>query len=56
VGADNFIGREGMTLWEILVLAVCRLTLNSFYDRMHDMANFDSLMRNMMQLLSYILV
>jgi hypothetical protein len=48
-GSDNFIGREGMTLWEILVLAVCRLTLNANYDRMHDMANHHSLIRSIMQ-------
>ena len=48
-GAGNFIGREGMSLWEILVLAICRLTLNANYDRMHHMANHDSLIRSIMQ-------
>ena len=49
VGGDNFIGRAGMSLWEILVLAVCRLALNANYDRMHDMANHHDLIRSMMQ-------
>lgn len=48
-GADHFIGRKGMSLWEILVLAVCRLTLNANYDRIHDMANHHTLIRNIMQ-------
>ncbi|MEM6698242.1 MAG: ISNCY family transposase, partial [Bacteroidota bacterium] len=32
-------GRYGMSLWEILVLGVVRLTENMDYDRLHDLAN-----------------
>ena len=41
-------GRKGMGLWEILVLAVMRQGLNTNYDRMHYLANTDSLMRTVM--------
>ena len=48
-GSKNRKGREGMTLWEILVLSVCRLTLDCDYDRIEDMANHHQLIRAMMQ-------
>lgn len=51
-GSKNFLGREGMTLWQILVLAACRLTLDADYDRMHDFANHHSLIRKIMQVSS----
>lgn len=41
-------GRTGMDLWEILVLAVVRMTLNANYDRLHDMSNFHKLIREIM--------
>lgn len=47
-GTQNFKGREGMNLWEILVLAVCRLTLDCNYDRIQDLANHHSLIRALM--------
>jgi len=47
-GTQNFKGREGMNLWEILVLAVCRLTLDCNYDRIQDLANHHSLIRSLM--------
>jgi transposase, IS5 family len=51
-GYQNNKGREGMTLWEILVLAVCRLTLDADYDRIWDFANHHSLIRKIMQVSS----
>jgi IS5 family transposase len=41
-------GRPGMDLWQILVLGVVRLTLNANYDRIHYVANTDSLTRQML--------
>jgi hypothetical protein len=41
-------GREGMNLWEILVMSMCRLTLNADYDRVLDMLNHHLLIRNIM--------
>ena len=41
-------GRPGMDLWQILVLGVVRLTLNINYDRLHYVANFDSLVRELL--------
>lgn len=38
-------GRNGMDMWEILVLATVRMALNTNYDRLHDMANFHKLIR-----------
>ncbi len=32
-------GRKGMSLWEIFVLAVVRNSLDTNYDRLHDLAN-----------------
>jgi hypothetical protein len=41
-------GRPGMNLWQIFVLAQVRLCLNISYDRLHWMANFDMLIRQLM--------
>ena len=41
-------GRTGMDLWEILVLATVRLTLDADYDRLLYTANFDILTRQIM--------
>ena len=41
-------GRPGMDLWHILVLGVVRLSLNCNYDRLHYVANYDSLVRQML--------
>ena len=41
-------GRNGMGLWEILVLGVMRQGLNANYDRMHYLANSDITMRTVM--------
>ena len=39
-----------MDLWQILVLGVVRLGLDCDYDRLEDMANHHSLVREMMDL------
>ena len=41
-------GRPGMELWKILVLGVLRLNLNIDYDRLHDLANAHSVIRQML--------
>ena len=41
-------GRPGMDLWQILVLGVVRLGLDANYDRLEDMANHHSLLRQML--------
>ena len=41
-------GRPGMSLWQILVLGVVRSTLNTNYDRVHLMANYDMLVRQLL--------
>ena len=41
-------GRPGMDLWQILVLGVVRLGLDCNYDRLHHIANFDSLVRQLL--------
>lgn len=47
-GDKKNTGRTGMDLWEILVLATVRMTLNANYDRLHDMSNFHKLIREIM--------
>lgn len=41
-------GRPGMDLWQILVFGVVRLTLDVNYDRLHHIANCDSLVRQLL--------
>lgn len=41
-------GRAGLSLWEILVLGVVRLTLDVNYDRLEHIANYDSIVRELM--------
>ena len=43
-------GRTGMDLWHILVLGVVRLALDADWDRMGYLANYDSLLRQMLGL------
>jgi hypothetical protein len=43
-------GREGMTVWEVIVFSVVRLTLNTNYDRLLWVANYDSCLRQLMGL------
>ena len=42
------IGCRGMDLWQILVFGVVRMTLDVNYDRLHHIANFDSLVRQLL--------
>lgn len=42
------IGRTGMNLWESLVLAVLRNSLNISYEQLHDNANNHRLIRQIM--------
>ena len=42
------IGRPGMDLWSIFVLAGARLCLNADYDRLHYLSNEDNLLRQML--------
>jgi hypothetical protein len=44
----NKTGRPGMDLWSIFVLASARLCLNTDYDRLHYLANYDTLLRQML--------
>lgn len=48
IGNKQKTGRIGMNLWQIFVLAQTRLCLNTSYDRLHMMANYDSLIRQLM--------
>jgi len=41
-------GRLGLSLWEILVLGVVRLTLDANYDRLEHTANYDNLVRSLL--------
>lgn len=43
--ADANIGRPGMEQWRILVLGVLRLGLNADFDRIHELANQHSTLR-----------
>lgn len=46
--ADANTGRPGMEQWRILVLGVVRLGLNADYDRVHELANQHSTLRQML--------
>ncbi len=43
-------GRTGMDLWQILVLGVVRLGLAADWDRLEHIANYDTLVRQMLGL------
>ena len=42
-------GRTGMDLWQILVLGIVRLGLDADWDRLEHIANYDALLRQMLQ-------
>lgn len=44
-------GRQGMSLWEIFVLAQVRLCMNISYDELHHISNYDTLVRGVMGVL-----
>lgn len=45
---NNKTGRPGMDLWQIFVLSQVRLCQNISYDDLHHMANYDTLIRQLM--------
>lgn len=45
---NNNTGRPGMDLWQIFVLAQVRLCQNICYDDLHHIANYDTLIRQLM--------
>ncbi len=53
ISKDSNNGRPGMTLWEILCFGVSRLTLNTNYDRLHDLSNNHRTLRQMVGLGPY---
>ena len=46
--ADSRLGRPGMEQWKILVLGTLRLSLNTDYDRIHELANHHDTIRQML--------
>ena len=48
VSKNNKTGRPGMDLWQIFVLSQVRLCQNISYDDLHHIANYDSLIRQLM--------
>lgn len=48
LGGKKATGRPGMDLWQILVLGVVRLGLDADWDRLEDLANHHSLIRQML--------
>ena len=47
-GGKKETGRNGMELWQIMVIGVVRLGLDADYDRLEDMVNHHSLIRQIM--------
>lgn len=47
------MGRTGLSLWEIFVLGVVRLTLDVNYDRLEHVANYDNLVRELLGISNY---
>lgn len=50
LGGKKATGRPGLNLWQILVLGVVRLGLDCDYDRLEDMANHHTLLRQILGL------
>lgn len=48
VGGKKATGRPGLALWQILVLGVVRLGLDCDYDRLEDLANHHTLLRQIL--------
>ena len=48
VSNEKKTGRKGMDLWHILVLAVVSHTLDTNWDRLEHIANYDTLLRKML--------
>ena len=45
---DDQLGSPGMNRWRIFVLGMLRLNINGDYDRLLDLANYHSLLRQML--------
>ena len=52
VAGKKATGRPGVDLWQILVLGVVRLGLDCDYDRLEHLANYDSLLRQILGVIS----
>ena len=50
---QKHMGRPGMSLWEILVLAVVRLARDADYDHLHYMATTDNVIRGLLGACKY---
>ena len=50
IAGKKATGRPGLDLWQILVLGVVRLGLDCDYDRLEHLANYDSLLRQILGL------
>lgn len=50
LGDKKATGRPGLSLWQILVLGSVRMGLNADWDRMEHLANFDALLRQMLEI------
>ena len=48
IGKNNHLGRSGMSLWEIFILATIRLNLNIDYDSLENMANYHEQVRGIL--------
>jgi hypothetical protein len=53
ISGQKQMGRPGMTLWEILVLAVVRLARDVDYDQLHYMATSDNIIRGLLGACKY---
>ena len=51
IGHNKKTGRNGMSLWEIFVLAQVKLCMNISYEDLHHGANYDSLLRGILGVL-----
>jgi hypothetical protein len=50
IAGKKATGRPGLDLWHILVLGIVRLALDCDYDRLEHLANYDSLLRQILGL------
>jgi transposase, IS5 family len=48
LGGKQSTGRQGLSLWEILVLGTMRLNLDTDYDTLHDLANHHEVVRGIL--------
>jgi hypothetical protein len=51
IGDNKKTGRNGMSLWEVFVLAQVKLCMNISYEDLHHGANYDSLLRGILGVL-----